>query len=99
MTRTMNEETIKSIGATVRINSWVNSRRDMGKIVFLDMRDRTGILQVICVPSELDSASSELLSSIRSEYVLEIEGVAQERNEKQRNPALSTGTVELLAKK
>ncbi|RJQ33324.1 aspartate--tRNA ligase [Candidatus Parcubacteria bacterium] len=99
MTRIKTSETINKIGETVLIKGWVNNRRNMGKIVFLDVRDRWGILQVVVVPSELDEASQSLIASVRPEFVLAIEGIVQKRGDKQINPDLATGTVELLAKK
>ncbi len=99
MDRTLNIETTKQVGQTVRLNGWVHSRRNMGKIVFLDMRDRSALLQVVIVPDELDDTSKELIEGIRPEFVLEIEGVVQERGGKQKNEKLPTGTVEILAKK
>lgn len=96
--RTTTLETTKKINKTVKLNGWVNTRRDMGKIVFLDLRDRWGIVQVVCVPEELDNKSVEALKDVRPEYVLEIEGVVQERGEKQRNKKLATGKIEVLAK-
>ena len=53
MNRTLSTETIKKVGETIKLNGWVNARRNMGKIVFLDVRDRWGIVQVVCVPNEL----------------------------------------------
>ena len=99
MQRTISTETIKKVGETVKLNGWVHVRRNMGKIVFLDLRDRLGILQIVCVPAELDEKSQEILTEIRPEFVLEIEGIVQERNEKALNKNLATGTVEVLAKK
>ncbi|OGG91209.1 hypothetical protein A3H03_00130 [Candidatus Kuenenbacteria bacterium RIFCSPLOWO2_12_FULL_42_13] len=99
MPRTLSIETSKKIGETVKLNGWVNARRNMGKIVFLDLRDRWGIVQVVCVPVELDESSQTALKDIRPEFVLEIEGLVQERGEKQKNLNLPTGTVEVLAKK
>src|SRR3989338_8177061 len=99
MTRTLSTQTIKKIGETIKLNGWVNARRNMGKIVFLDLRDRWGIVQVVCVPSELDDAAKAAMNSVRPEFVLEIEGIVQERGEKQKNVNLTTGTVEVLAKK
>lgn len=96
--RTINSETPSKVGETVKLNGWVNNRRNMGKIAFLDLRDRSGIVQVVCVPAELDEASNEILKEIRPEFVLEIKGLVQERGEKQKNPNLPTGTVEVLAK-
>ncbi|MFH1142163.1 MAG: amino acid--tRNA ligase-related protein [Candidatus Uhrbacteria bacterium] len=98
MQRTLNVETTNQIGQRVRLNGWVNARRNMGKIVFLDMRDRSALLQVVIVPDELDDASKNLIDEIRPEFVLRIEGIVQERGEKQKNEKLPTGTVEILAK-
>ncbi|MBU1132295.1 aspartate--tRNA(Asn) ligase [Patescibacteria group bacterium] len=98
MQRTLNNETTKQIGNEVLIKGWIKARRNMGKIVFLDMRDRSGILQAVCVPSELDEASSALLNNLRTEFVLEIKGIVNERGEKQKNSEMPTGTVEVLAK-
>jgi len=98
MTRKKTIETISEIGQTVLIKGWVHNRRNMGKIVFLDMRDRWGIVQVVAVPSELDQASNDLLKDIRPEFVLSITGVVQKRGDKQVNKDLATGTVEILAK-
>lgn len=99
MSRILSKDVVKKVNETVRLNGWVNNRRNMGKIVFLDVRDRWGIVQVVCVPSELDEASQTALSEVRSEFVLEIEGLVQARGEKQINPNSPTGSVEVLAKK
>ncbi|MFA6466364.1 MAG: amino acid--tRNA ligase-related protein [Patescibacteria group bacterium] len=99
MTRIKTIETVNKVGETVLVKGWVNVRRNMGKIAFLDLRDRFGILQVVAVPAELDEASQALLNTIRPEFVLAIEGLVQARGAKQINNDLATGTVELLAKK
>jgi len=98
MIRTTSIETPEKISKSVRLCGWVNNRRNMGKIAFLDLRDRSGIVQVVCVPAELDEASNEILKEIRPEFVLEIEGLVQARGEKSVNKNLATGTVEILAK-
>lgn len=90
MERTLVIDTTKYIGKKVRICGWVNSRRDHGGIVFLDMRDRSGILQVVCQP---DSAKD-----IKDECVLEIIGQVRKRPPKMVNPELETGAVEVEAK-
>lgn len=93
-------ETVEKVGERVTLMGWVNARRNMGKVAFLDMRDRTGILQVVVVPGELDDDESRgVVDDIRPEYVLKIEGVVQARGEKQINDKMATGTVEILAKK
>jgi len=94
----MNRETVSRVGDEVTIAGWVNVRRDMGKIAFLDMRDRSGLLQVVLVPSELSERGKEVLKDIRPEFCLSIRGVVQTRGAKQVNPDLETGTVEVLAK-
>lgn len=97
--RILNIKTTEKIGEEVIIKGWVNACRNMGKIVFLDMRDRSGILQVVGVPSELDDSSNEVLKDIRPEWIVEIQGVINERGEKQKNLDMPIGTVEVLAKK
>ena len=99
MNRTLVAETPNKIGEAVLIKGWVNARRNMGKIVFIDLRDRSGLAQVVIAPNELDDVSKELLKDLRPEFVLEIEGVINERNAKQKNEELATGGVEILAKK
>ncbi len=81
------------------IKGWVNARRDMGKVVFVDLRDISGVAQVVLVPSELDESSQELLPTLRDEFVVEIEGEVKTRGEKQVNKNLPTGTIEILAKR
>jgi len=98
MNRSLNTEANNQVGKEVRINGWVHARRNMGKIVFLDMRDMSSLMQVVVVPSELDEASKGIVDEIRPEFVLEITGVVQERGEKQKNPDMATGNIEILAK-
>ncbi len=97
--RILSTETTGKVGQEVLLKGWVNARRNMGKIVFLDLRDREGIVQVVGVPSELDEQSVELLKDVRPEWVLEIHGVVNERGAKQKNPDMPTGNVEVLMKK
>lgn len=98
MPRTLVAETPKKIGETVTLNGWLDTRRDMGKITFVDLRDRTGVAQVVLVPSELPEAQRALIKDLRSEFVLQITGEVKERNANQVNPNIETGTVEILAK-
>ncbi len=80
------------------LKGWVNARRNMGKIVFLDLRDKNGIVQVVGVPAELNEKSNEELKKIRLEDLVELRGVVQTRGEKQKNLNMPTGLVEVLAK-
>lgn len=79
------------------MRGWAQTRRDLGKIIFLDVRDRSGLAQVVCAPAEL-GADYETAKEARPEFVVEIKGVIKKRNEKNINPSLSTGAVEILAK-
>jgi aspartyl-tRNA synthetase len=97
--RTLAIETVGKVGETVTVFGWVHARRDMGKLVFFDLRDMSGRLQVVGVPGELDTDESRAnLQSIRTEFVVELTGLVQARGAKQINPDQPTGTVELLAK-
>src|SRR3989338_7625525 len=98
MGRILAVETLQQEGKQVLLKGWVHSRRDMGKVVFLDIRDRSGIMQVVCVPGELDAASQEALPAIRDEWVIAVTGAVKRRNEKQVNKNLPTGAVEVLAR-
>ncbi|GMU25873.1 aspartate--tRNA ligase [Patescibacteria group bacterium] len=98
MERTLAKDTVHAVGNSVKLQGWVHTRRDMSKVLFLDLRDRSGLVQVVLVPSELPTDQAELMQSIRPEYVVEIEGEVKTRGAKQVNPNLPTGTVEVLAK-
>ena len=99
MNRIKTIETVGQVGSPVLVKGWAQGRRNMGKIVFLDLRDRWGIMQVVVVPNELDATSQEIIKNIRPEFVLSIEGIVQKRGDKQVNKDMPTGGVELLAKK
>ncbi|MDO8505471.1 MAG: aspartate--tRNA ligase [bacterium] len=96
MQRTWNTDTINKIGEEVTLKGWVHARRDMGKVIFIDLRDKTGLLQVVFTPKDVGGAY-EFAKTLRSEYVVEITGKVQKRSDKAVNPKLATGTVELLA--
>ncbi|STO08686.1 aspartate--tRNA ligase [Exiguobacterium aurantiacum] len=81
------------IGQEVQLKGWVQKRRDLGGLIFIDLRDRTGIVQVVVRPE--NEAVHKLAESIRSEYVLDIKGTVLERENK--NPNMPTGNVEVIA--
>ncbi|ADR36582.1 aspartyl-tRNA synthetase [Oceanithermus profundus DSM 14977] len=81
-------------GERVLLQGWVNRRRDLGGLVFLDLRDRTGLVQVVVDPESPAFAEAE---RVRGEYVLEIEGTVRARPADQVNPELATGRVEVAA--
>ena len=84
------------IGREVTVAGWVHRRRDHGNLVFIDLRDRTGILQVVFNP-EVSPDSHMLAERMRSEWVVQIEGKISKRIAGAENPALATGDVELIA--
>jgi len=97
--KTYNIETTNLEGKEVCLAGWVHSVRKMGKIVFVDLRDSTAVVQAVLVPQELDVVSQVAMKNIKPESVLEIQGLVQKRGAKQINNDLPTGTVEVLAKK
>lgn len=96
--RVYSTQTSEMVGSEVVLKGWINARRNMGKIAFLDLRDMKGIVQVVGVPAELDEVSQGELDRIRPEWVIEIKGIVQARGERQQNPNMPTGMVEILAK-
>ncbi|MDQ4148737.1 MAG: aspartate--tRNA ligase [Actinomycetota bacterium] len=84
------------VGLRVRLTGWVHRRRDHGGVIFLDMRDREGIVQVVLHPTEQPEAY-RVAEGVRSEYVLKVEGMVQYRLEGAENPNLATGEVEVAA--
>ena len=89
MERILIKNTIQYRGGRVSVRGWVDSRRDHGKIVFIDLRDRSGVLQVVCNP--------DLVKDVREEWAIEVEGRVKERPVKMVNPELETGKIELEA--
>ncbi|HBS91675.1 MAG TPA: Asp-tRNA(Asn)/Glu-tRNA(Gln) amidotransferase GatCAB subunit C, partial [Erysipelotrichaceae bacterium] len=88
-THTNGELRSHHINETVHLIGWVAKRRNFGSIVFIDLRDRTGIVQ--CV---FDEALSEQIRDVRHEFLLEISGTILERKDK--NPKLPTGDIEVI---
>jgi aspartyl-tRNA synthetase len=82
------------VGTTVTVCGWVAHRRDHGGVVFLDLRDATGLAQVVVSP---ESAAFETAHRVRPEWVLQVEGEVRERPEGTVNPDLPTGEVEVVA--
>jgi aspartyl-tRNA synthetase len=95
-THTCGELNTDNIGQQVALAGWVNRRRDHGGLIFLDLRDRYGITQVICDP-ERSPEAHRAASELRSEYVVRIEGEVVRRLPGTENPNLATGTIEIAA--
>jgi len=83
-------------GAEVDLAGWVARRRDMGGVVFLDLRDREGVVQVVVHPQDAPEAL-EVASNVRSESVVRVRGTVRVRPEGTANPQLATGEVEVVA--
>jgi len=81
---------------TVTLYGWVNKRRDLGGVVFIDLRDREGIVQVVVDPDTTDAFA--VASSLRNEFCVEISGKVRARPSSQINKDMSTGEIEILAK-
>ena len=96
-THTCNELTKDNIGETVQLSGWVSNRRDHGGIIFIDMRDRYGLTQVVFDPED-DAVAHELANTFRSEYVIQIEGTVRPRPDGQANPNMTTGEIEIITK-
>lgn len=95
MLRTEIAETTKKAGETVQVSGWVNSRRDHGKIIFIDLRDRSCLLQVVFEPKNKETY--DLANQLRPEFVIRITGKINQRPEKMINDKIVTGTVEMVA--
>jgi aspartyl-tRNA synthetase len=85
---------LEHAGQDVILRGWVNRRRDLGGLIFIDLRDRYGLTQVVFNP-EIAPEAHEIASDVRNEYVLEVQGIVRERPEGTRNPKLATGDVEV----
>ena len=79
----------------VTLCGWVSRRRDHGGLIFIDLRDRSGIVQVVFSP-EVDKAAFTKAESVRNEYVLAVRGVVKARSESTVNPNMATGTIEVF---
>ncbi|MGE5307599.1 MAG: aspartate--tRNA ligase [Deltaproteobacteria bacterium] len=94
---TCGQLTKDDIGKEVTLSGWVASRRDHGKLVFIDLRDRYGLTQVVFIPKESGEAYTKA-QELRSEFVVTIKGMVNPRPKGTVNPKLPTGEVEVLAK-
>ncbi|MCU1805457.1 aspartate--tRNA ligase [Cytobacillus firmus] len=92
------EVTEKAIGEKVSLKGWVQKRRDLGGLIFVDLRDRTGIVQVVFNP-EVSPKALAAAEKIRNEFVLDIEGEVIAREEGTINENLKTGRIEIKAEK
>lgn len=94
MKRTLAQETVSKIGESVTLKGWVNTKRDHNKVVFIDLRDRSGLVQIVFWGEIVSQAKT-----LNNEDVVEIEGVVKNRSQANINPNLETGALEIEATK
>ncbi len=95
-THTCGELSVDAVDQQVTLAGWVNRRRDHGGLIFLDLRDRYGMTQVVCDP-ERSPEAHRVASEVRSEYVIQVSGKVVRRLPGTENPQLSTGQIEVAA--
>lgn len=97
MNRTLAGHIRKSnVEQEVLLKGWVQTRRDLGELIFIDLRDRSGVVQVV-FNAEFDQEALATADSVRSEYVLEVKGKVVERDSETVNPKIETGDIEVIA--
>lgn len=94
MQRTVASDTPIHTGKTISVSGWVNSRRDHGGLIFIDLRDHTGVIQLVINPEQAESFAQA--EKVRDEYVLRASGEVKERGEGLKNPNIATGGIELV---
>jgi aspartyl-tRNA synthetase len=96
-THTCGELRASHAGQTITLSGWVHRRRDHGGVAFFDLRDRTGLVQITINP-DLPKESLDLVTNVRMEWVLQIEGIVQLRPDGMKNPKMETGEIEIIAR-
>jgi len=94
-THNCGELRLSDAGKSVRLAGWLQRRRDLGNLIFIDLRDRSGLVQVTVDPSVGDAHG--IVDKARNEYVLQITGTVRPRPEGSANPNLPSGEIEVLA--
>src|SRR5690625_2761625 len=82
------------VGESVLLKGWVHRRRDLGELIFIDLRDQSGIVQLVFNP-DYSQEALEIAETLRSEFVIEIKGQVIERDADTVNPNLKTGDIEV----
>ena len=92
-----NELRKEHVGQIVTLNGWIHSNRDLGGVIFIDVRDREGRTQAVFDPSDLPGALFEVASKLHSESVISVTGKVRTRPDGTKNDKIDTGLVEVLA--
>lgn len=94
MDRVLAADTLQRVGQRVVVKGWVSSRRDHGGLIFVDLRDHSGLVQLVIKPE--NSEAFKLAENIRDEFVISTEGTVAEREEGLKNPNIETGGIEVV---
>ena len=97
-THTCGQLRVSDIGTTVRLNGWVKGNRNLGGLLFIDLRDRYGLSQVVINPESFPPEMLADAEKVRAEFVVAVEGVVQARPEGTVNPKMATGEIEVAAR-
>lgn len=92
--RYISNETPQLVGQTITVAGWVHSRRDHGGLIFVDLRDHKGLVQLVIHPD--NAALFKAAESLRDEFVIQAEGVVNERGEGLKNPNIASGSIEIV---
>jgi aspartyl-tRNA synthetase len=91
---TCGELTLDDTGKEVTLNGWVDTRRDLGGVIFIDLRDRYGVTQIVFSPQD-DKEAHQKADQLRSEYVIGVKGIIKKRDPENVNPNMPTGNIEV----
>ena len=94
MKRILSSNVADTVGQTITVAGWVHSRRDHGGLIFIDLRDHTGLVQLVINPEQAEAF--RLAESLRDEFVIRASGVVTERGEGLKNPNIASGNVEIV---
>ena len=94
--RILAAKTSDEVGKSITVAGWVHSRRDHGGLIFIDLRDHTGLVQLVINPEQAEAF--RLAESLRDEFVIRASGVVTERGEGLKNPNIASGNVEIVVK-
>ncbi len=98
-THTCGQLTVNDINSQITLCGWVASRRDHGKVIFIDLRDRYGLTQIVFVPTQTNREAYEKAKELGNEYVIMVQGKVNRRPKGTENPRLTTGEIEVLAER
>lgn len=93
MMRSFSEDLMTMVGQKALVAGWVNTRRDHGGLIFIDLRDHTGVIQLVITPETTEAFA--LAETLRDEFVVQAKGIVKARQEELINPNITTGKIEL----